>query len=25
LEGAMQSMHLPEYLIDEVRPYFVSN
>ena len=25
LEGAMQSMHLPEYLIDEIRPYFVSN
>ena len=25
LEGAMQSMHLPEYLIDQVRPFFTAN
>ena len=25
LEGAMQSMDLPESLIDEVRPYFTVN
>ena len=25
LEGAMQSMHLPEYLIDQVRSFFTAN
>ena len=25
LEGAMQSMHLPEYLIDQVRSFFMAN
>ena len=25
LEGAMQSMHLPEYLIDQVRSFFAAN
>ncbi|WP_407919735.1 replication initiation negative regulator SeqA [Canicola haemoglobinophilus] len=25
LEGAMQSMHLPQELIEEVRPFFVTN
>ena len=25
LEGAMQSMHLPEYLIDQVRAFFTAN